>query len=397
MSKIPTLQELESLKPWATDRQKLIIDARCSGMSWGKIKKEYGIDSGNAHTTLTSLKARAEKRGWSPEHDMTHAVPESFSVSGVSSYYGPDGKLKAQWVKSNQDKDKQKQILIEQLENASHLNRPFKPSKKPKKNNKDLLSLLTITDFHLGMYAWEEETGEEWDAKIAEEVFLNAIHDMIEAAPDSEVGVLNQLGDFLHWDGLLAVTPAHKNILDADVRYGELIDLTMYVMQEAISMMLEKFNKVKVIQAEGNHDEAGSIWLRKHLKHMFSKENRVEVDDSNFPYYAHLHGKTLLCFHHGHKIKLNQMAKLFASEPRYRPLWGQANYTYIHSGHLHNEKVLEDGGAIAEMHPTLSARDAYCARGGWVSQRGAKLITYDSEDGEIHRVTVRPRYGSRNN
>jgi hypothetical protein len=39
----------------------------------------------------------------------------------------------------------------------------------------------------------------------------------------------------------------------------------------------------------------------------------------------------------------------------------------------------------------LSGRDAYAARGGWISRRGAKVITYDKTDGEIARVTVRPR------
>jgi hypothetical protein len=99
----------------------------------------------------------------------------------------------------------------------------------------------------------------------------------------------------------------------------------------------------------------------------------------------------MLGFHHGHKMKLAQLHKLFASEPRYRRMWGEAKQTYIHAGHLHHEKVIEDGGAIAEQHPTLATRDAYAARGGWVNQRGAKAITYHKTEGEIHRVTVRPR------
>ena len=58
---------------------------------------------------------------------------------------------------------------------------------------------------------------------------------------------------------------------------------------------------------------------------------------------------------------------------------------------MHHERVVEDAGAIIEQHPTLSGRDAYAARGGWVSQRGAKVITYHKTEGETHRFTVRPR------
>jgi hypothetical protein len=226
---------------------------------------------------------------------------------------------------------------------------------------------------------------------ISKDVFLNGVADMIDGCPSSGTGILNQLGDFLHFDGLLAMTPASGHLLDADTRYAKIVELSMMVMIEAVQMMLKKFDKVHVINAEGNHDMAGSIWLRKHIKHMFVDEPRVTVDDAEFPYYAYLHGETMLGFHHGHKVKLAQLHKLFAAEPRYRSMWGKATKTYIHTGHMHHERVIEDGGAIAEMHPTLSSRDAYAARGGWVSNRGAKAITYHKTEGEVHRITVRPR------
>jgi hypothetical protein len=259
-----------------------------------------------------------------------------------------------------------------------------------KHTDKDLLSLITITDFHLGMYAWEAETGDDWDVNISKRVFLNAIADMIEAAPKAHTGFLCQLGDFLHFDGITAITPMSGHILDADTRYSKLVELTIEIMTQAVQMMLKKFGKVVVVQAEGNHDMSGSIWLRKHIKYVF-KDNRVEVIDNEFPYYAYLHGEILLGFHHGHKKKMAQLPKLFASEPRFRKLWGQATQAYIHTGHMHHERVVEDMGAIVEQNPSLSTRDAYSARGGWVSARGAKVITYHTKLGEVHRTTVRPR------
>lgn len=362
-----------------------------SGMTWSAIQDETGIDPGNARRVISALTAKAARQGWSPGHDMVHAVPDGFHVRGVSTYYNEDGKPTAQWVKSASDRERQAQILIERLEQGSAAWPKFKPVAAPKRLEDDLLALLTITDFHLGMYAWEAETGDDWDVYISRSVFLQAIHDMIQAAPAAGVGVLNQLGDFLHFDSLLALTPSSGHVLDADTRYGKLVDLSMDVMATAVRMMLKKFGHVHVIQAEGNHDMAGSIWLRKHIKHLFANDPRVAVDDTEFPYYAHLHGETMLAFHHGHKVKLAQLHKLFAAEPRYRGMWGQAKQTYIHTGHYHHEKVIEDGGAIAEQHPTLAGRDAYAARGGWVSRRGAKIITYDKTEGEVHRVTVRPR------
>lgn len=345
-----------------------------------------GIDA-----TLLRIKRNAALRGYSPDYDMTHAVPDGYIAKGISTYYNADGIVTGQWVKSASDKERNIQILIDRLEQGSLNYKPFKPTPYKETTDENMLSLLTITDFHLGMYSWSDETGDDWDVAIARDVFLNSINDMISACPKSEVGVLNQLGDFLHFDSLSAITPASGHLLDADTRYGKLVDMSMEVMTEAIKIMLKRFKKVIVVQAEGNHDMAGSVWLRKHIKHMFSEDPRVEVMDIEFPYYAMLWGEIMLAFHHGHKMRMGQLQKLFSSEPRYRAIWGAAKHSYIHTGHMHHERVVEDAGAIVEQHPTLSGRDAYAARGGWVSQRGAKVITYHKTEGETHRFTVRPR------
>lgn len=382
----------KNLLPFCTtDRQKTVVSLRAEGMTAREVAKKIGIHQRNVFEVCRRVSSNAAKKGYSPDHDMTRTVPEGFKVSGVSSYYNSNGELTGQWVKSKTDDEARLEAFLETLEKVHENYTPFKPVPPPEDNDSDLLSLLTITDFHLGMYAWEAETGHSWDVNIAKNTFLNSINDMINSCPNSGTGLLCQLGDFLHFDSLLQVTPSSGHILDADTRYSKLVELTMLVMTQAVDLMLKKFSKVVVVQAEGNHDMAGSIWLRKHIKHVYSKEPRVEVIDNEFPYYAYLHGETMLGFHHGHKVRIAQLHKLFAAEPRFREMWGKAKQTYIHSGHLHHERVIEDGGAISEQHPTLSARDAYAARGGWVSMRGAKVITYHKQDGEIHRTTVRPR------
>lgn len=373
-----------------TDRQRLVISLRQKGLSAKEVGEQVGAHERNVMAMCKRLRDKAAKQGYSPEHDMVHTVPDGYSVKGTSTLY-KDGQPVIQWVKSDADKQRQMEIVLEAIEKASDGIKPFDPIPKPTSTDEELCSLLVITDFHLGAYAWEAETGDDWDISIAKGVFLNAINEMISASPRSEVGILCQLGDFLHFDSLLQVTPSSGHILDADTRYSKLVELTLEVMTHAVDLMLKHFGRVVVIQAEGNHDMAGSVWLRKAIKREYAKEKRLEVIDNEFPYYAYLHGEIMLGFHHGHKVKLQQLHKLFASEPRFRSMWGQARQTYIHTGHFHHERVVEDGGAIAEQHPTLSARDAYAARGGWVSMRGAKIITYHKTDGEVHRTTVRPR------
>jgi hypothetical protein len=57
-------------------------------------------------------------------------------------------------------------------------------------------------------------------------------------------------------------------------------------------------------------------------------------------------------------------------------------------GHLHHVDVKENNLMIVEQHRTLAANDAYSARGGYLSGRDAKVITYSKDYGEVSRLTI---------
>ena len=140
--------------------------------------------------------------------------------------------------------------------------------------------------------------------------------------------------------------------------------------------------------AEGNHDITSSIWLRLMFKALYEREPRVLVLDSPLPYYAYQHGKTMLAFHHGHLKKNDQLPLLFAAQ--FPVLWGATTKRYAHTGHRHHVEEKEHSGMLVVQHPTLAARDAYAARGGWIAERQVRAITYHAEFGEVARNTVLP-------
>jgi len=385
------MDKYTDLERFATSRQLDYIKAVRSTGSISEASKLLDLNLRTVERGLESLKKNAAIKGWSPAHDMTKETASGFGVKGTSTLYDGEGNITAQWVKSQREDEKAVEDLLTVLD--SYKLKPMPAVKAPKKTNKDLCSLYTLTDFHLAMYAWSEETGDDWDTDIASKVLANAIHDMASKAPDSELGVLNLQGDFLHWDGLDAVTPTSGHVLDADTRFDRMIELAIDLTVWSIEELLKKHKKVKVIICEGNHDLAGSAWLRKCIKKIFAKNKRVDLDDSKIPFYAFKWGKNMVAFHHGHKIKNASLPKLFSSEPSYRRMWGECEYTYIHTGHYHHQEqdIKEDSGAVVERHPTLAGRDSHAARGGYISKRGAKCITYHSGMGEVERTTIVPR------
>ena len=138
--------------------------------------------------------------------------------------------------------------------------------------------------------------------------------------------------------------------------------------------------------ADANHDPVSQIWLRELFFILYENEPRITVDRSPSPYNVYEFGNVALFFTHGHKRKINNVSEVFASQ--FREIFGRTKYAYAHMGHLHSVDVKENNLMIVEQHRTLAAPDAYSARGGWLSGRDAKTITYHKEYGEVSRVTI---------
>lgn len=311
-----------------------------------------------------------------------------FLVKGVSTLFDAEGNQRAQWVKTRVDDVAREEALREAFQGLSDTLPRQKRIKVPSAGDANLLNLFTLTDCHVGMMAWHREGGANWDLEIAEETLVAAFAQMIARAPKAQTAIVNQLGDFLHFDGLEAVTPTNRHVLDADGRFRKVSRVAVRVLRRVINMALETHERVHVICAEGNHDLASSGWLTIALDGIYEDNPRVTIDDSPLPFYRYRHGKTLLGFHHGHTKDRASLPMLFAQQ--FRAEWGETAHTYIHTGHRHHVDEKDSMGVRLVQHATLAARDAYAARHGYHAARLAVAITYHAEFGEWGRVTVTP-------
>jgi hypothetical protein len=238
------------------------------------------------------------------------------------------------------------------------------------------------------MLAWGEETGADYDLKIAEQLLLDWFAAAIAQSPPAATAILAQLGDLLHHDAKASVTPAHGHVLDADSRLQKMIRVAIRTMRRVITMLLEKHQRVHVIMADANHDEAGGAWLRELFAAFYENEPRVTVDTSPNTFYMYEHGQTSLFYHHGHKRKIGDVDSVFAG--KFRETYGRTKFSYAHVGHLHSDELRSTNLMKVERHETLAAPDAYAANGGWLSGRSAKVITYSKQFGEVGRLTLTP-------
>jgi hypothetical protein len=359
-----------------------IIEAVKKYGSGHEAAKHLAIHKSNIYRRLNKLAIR----GFSPEHDMTKIVPEAYVVKGISTNYGEDGSIKSQWVKTKLDDQIQMKIVEAAVQAMAETIVPVPAQHAPKKTVTDLANLYVITDYHLGMLSWPEETGDDWNTAIAEQMLVDWFGAAIAQSPDAETGIFCQLGDFLHQDSIEAVTPASRHLLDADTRFQKIVNVAIRAIRRVIGMLLAKHKRVIVIMAEGNHDTSSSIWLRELFAALYADEPRVIVDTSPDPYYCVEHGNTALFFHHGHKHRKAGIDTVFAA--KFREVFGRTKYAYAHMGHLHHVDLKETNLMLVEQHRTLAAKDAYASRGGWMSDRDAQVITYSKKFGEVGRVRV---------
>ena len=328
----------------------------------------------------------ATLHGINPEHDLTHPVPAPLVLKGTSTLYDADGKPRMQWVKTRVDQEMVEAAMRAAVEAMAEDIPRAEPVPSPSHVNEKLCNCYVITDFHLGALSWKEETGADWDLKIAERALVRWFEQAIAQSPNAETAVFAQLSDLMHADGIEALTPASKNLLDVDSRFAKVVRTVIRVLRQVIDMMLAKHRRLHIIMADANHDPVSQIWLREWFGVLYENEPRVTVDRSPSPYNAFEFGNVALYFHHGHKRKVSNVAEVFVAQ--FREMFGRTKYAYAHTGHLHSIDVKENNLMVVEQHRTLAAPDAYAARGGWQSGRDAQCITYHTEYGEVSRVRV---------
>ncbi|WP_057464377.1 hypothetical protein [Pseudovibrio sp. POLY-S9] len=375
------------------------------GCSYGRFHRRLNAnseDGGNPPAGMQTRTVRVSEDGsgnvkgrsfqYALETGEGEQLPKHLKIKGATVTKEPDGSVSRTWLKYSQTELSPEFVAREIIEAFREDLPRALPVAAPAVGEADLCATYILTDYHLGMLADADETRvADWDMSKAEDLIVRWFGAAIKQAPNAKTAVLAQLGDFLHWDGLLPATPTSGHILDADTRWHKLVRRALSIVRRIVEMMLEKHEELRLVWVSGNHDMSSSVMMREFLAILYENEPRVTVDTTADLYHAFEFGNTSLFFHHGHKRGVNQVAQTMAA--KFRDIYGRTQHSYAHIGHFHHKdqlKAKEDSLMEVEQHQTLAPADAHSATSGYVSKRAAQVITYHKLHGETGRLTIRP-------
>jgi hypothetical protein len=375
--------DLEYLRPFAsTKAQESILNAviQSNGVQKDAAKLLNATTSNVGHT-LSRIKAKAASKTITHGDGSIEAIPDPYHMKGKSILYDEAGNVKIQWVKTDLDKEQQADNMREYV-NGLCEEIPARKAKKLtqfKKHTDQLMTGIFIGDAHIGMYAHGKETKHsDFDSDIATEQLRDAIDYLVDKAELTETGLLVDVGDYLHTNGQNNMTFGGTP-QDVDTRKGPVNRKAAMCMIYMIDKMLDKFKKVTVVIAKGNHDTDSSEVIRVGVSLAFRNEPRVNVLHSDGFYNYIEYGNWLLGIHHGDKQKPESLASSMARDmPK---SWGRTTSRMWCVGHFHKENVKSLPGVKYKVFAALPPPDSWHASKGYMGDGEMEMLTFRKSGG----------------
>lgn len=381
------LEELESLEPYCISNRQLdvlkqVINANGSG---SKAAKSLKINRATVNKTIVRIRKNAAKKGWSPEHDMVFPVPDTYNVKRVSTLRGSDGSVTAQWTIA----EPEKVSLEEQIRTAVDVFKDELPvfQQVPTSTaytDESLLNVFVANDLHLGALVSEQETGQSCNLETGLTRAKSAIEYLVQSSPAAKQAVVVDLGDLTEATGYKPFTNKGGHVLDVSNRYPEVLRAAYELLAYFVGLALTKHETIYFYNVGGNHDENSALAVREVLRVMFRDNPRVIVDDKPTDIKYHQHGKTLLQFFHGDKMKMQAAGEVMAYDCV--NIFSQTEHRYGLCGHIHKDAVVDGRLSRTESFRTLTVMNNWATGMGFRGGVGTmSSITYSSEHGEISR------------
>jgi len=271
---------------------------------------------------------------------------------------------------------------------------PRYPKIKYEKQKHGVMYEISTPDLHFGRLTWEEETGEDYDIKIAAKMVHSVLDKLLTYAKLFPIErILLPIGnDFFNVNSKGNIT-VNGTIQQEDTRWQKTFRAGWHLIAEMIEKCSSIAN-VDVLVVKGNHDEERTFYMGEVLDAWFGKNPNVSVDNRARGRKYYQYGKNLLGFVHGCDIKIDALVSLMPLEVP--DMWSKSMFREWHIGHVHhtyklNNDAMESLGVVVRSLRSLVPADAWTFDHGFVGAlRAAESFVWDAENGLVAQFTAMP-------
>lgn len=262
-----------------------------------------------------------------------------------------------------------------------------------KRYSEPCLAEIAFFDLHLGKLTWGPETGQNYDLKIAERLYMKALGDLISRASsfDIERFVFPVGNDFFNVNSsdkeTFAGTPQ-----DEDDRWKKTFAKGWLLLADSVEMLSKKA-PVDVVVIPGNHDFESAFYMGEVLSARFGKDKNVTVDNSPPLRKYYRYGENLIGFAHGKDEKLSELPMIMATENAKD--FAATRFREWHVGDKHRKKeyqwvaTSEGKGVTVRILRSLSSTDEWHYRKGYIGNiRAGEAFIWHKRDGLICNLSV---------
>ena len=355
-----------------------------------EVMKQFNVDESIWEVEKYKVKT---SEGYRKDRSVEWHVKEGTVVSGDVSDSGkmlvvPLYHIEVRLVRKT-DEIRARSIVLDIINDAKNYAPKYPKIIYPKLNG-NMMYEIDMPDIHFGRLTWREESGEDYDIKIAKEVVNKVLDKLLSYTKLFPIKkILFPLGNDFFNVNSKSNTTVHGTPQQEDTRWQK----TFRLGRELAVSMIEKCSKiapVDVLIIKGNHDEEKTFYMGDSIFSWFHNNPNVSVDNGAKGRKYYLYGKNLIGFTHGSEEKVDKLASIMPTEVP--DLWAKSTYREFHLGDKHHLiEVDEINGVVIRTLRGLVAADAWTFDHGFIgSKRAAQSFVWDYQGGWVAQFPATP-------
>lgn len=286
-------------------------------------------------------------------------------------------------------RDQKQMVLADLKAHVAKTAKFFKISRNTK--GKDCVLEIAIPDLHIGKHSWGQETGEDYDIKIAIDRYTTAIEELLSRTNLESIDrILFPIGnDMINIDNKSNMTTGGTP-QSVDSRFGKMFHAAKELLVNTIDRLIT-IAPVDVVVIPGNHDNVTMFTLGEVIEAWYNNNPNVNVNNNPKARKYYKYGNNSIMFTHGNEEKHQELGLIFATEES--KLWADTKFREVQLGHFHKTKrtsfvsVDEFQGFKVRIIPSLSGTDSWHYSKGYNSMKSAQAFLYHKEKGLIAEFT----------